>query len=216
MSMSASSRRLTCCFCDEPKPTTLMPGRCSGLKLPWCRRCHKPSRTTAASSAASLEWICEVDRGQLCPYESLPAPGGNRLKDVEAGGRTPESAQKKMRTELEWVRSSPRLARQEPHRQSLAEQTRQRLERPRSSTYRSSSVGCVWARRSWRLIITRPLASAFLSTTSFSLPKRHGGVIGPNGVIKSTLFKAIGQEGSSTAQRDWRWDKFLTLITGGG
>ncbi len=71
-------------------------------------------------------------------------------------------------------------------------------------------VGPRLGRRSWRLITsTRPLATAFLSTTLCLAPKpRNGivGVIGPNGAGKSTLFKAIvGQEElTSGTLGDWR------------
>ena len=116
------------------------------------------------------EWICEVDRGQLYPYEgNYSTYLENKAARLEAQNQQDAKRAKKMRAELEWVRLL-RLARQRTARVLIAmSRWKQRLVRPRSSTSPKSRFLWVrvWARRSWRLITsTRPLATAFLSTTS--------------------------------------------------
>ncbi len=65
------------------------------------------------------EWICEVDRGQLYPYEgNYSTYLENKAARLEAQNQQDAKRAKKMRAELEWVRSSPK-ARQAKNRARL-------------------------------------------------------------------------------------------------
>ena len=94
------------------------------------------------------EWICEVDRGHLYPYKgNYSTYLETKAKRLEIQGAKDAKLAKRLKNELDWVRSSPK------------------------------------ARQAKRVLI---------DDLSFTLP-RNGivGVIGPNGVGKSTLFKTI-------------------------
>ena len=66
------------------------------------------------------EWICEVDRGQLYPYEgNYSTYLEKKAARLEAQGQQDARRAKKMKSELEWVRSSPK-ARQAKSKARLA------------------------------------------------------------------------------------------------
>ena len=161
------------------------------------------------------EWICEVDRGSLYPYKGNYSTYLETKAARMAGQKQrDEKLQKRLASELEWVRSSPKARQAKSTRPSGALSTRwpPRPRSPRSSTSPRSRFrpARAWAPRSSRSsTCTRPFGDRVLmDDLSFELP-RNGivGVIGPNGVGKSTLFKMImGIEqptsGSAEARRD--------------
>ena len=143
-------------------------------------------------------WICEVDRGQLYPYE------GNYSTYLEkkAARLKVQSEQdarraKKLERELEWVRTSPR-ARQAKNRARLEryEEMAAEAERVRRMDFSEIQIPA-GLRLGSKVLEAKGLTKAFgdrvlIDDLSFSLP-RNGivGVIGPNGVGKTTLFKMI-------------------------
>ena len=148
------------------------------------------------------EWICEVDRGQLYPYEgNYSTYLENKAARLEAQNQQDAKRAKKMRAELEWVRSSPK-ARQAKNRARLDRYEQMEAEARASKKLDFTEIHIpVGPRLGQKVLEADHIHKAFgdrvlIDDLSFSLP-RNGivGVIGPNGVGKSTLFKAIvGQE----------------------
>ena len=148
------------------------------------------------------EWICEVDRGQLYPYEgNYSTYLENKAARLEAQNQQDAKRAKKMRAELEWVRSSPK-ARQAKNRARLDRYEQMEAEARASKKLDFTEIQIpVGPRLGQKVLEAAHIHKAFgdrvlIDDLSFSLP-RNGivGVIGPNGVGKSTLFKAIvGQE----------------------
>ena len=133
------------------------------------------------------EWICEVDRGHLYPYK------GNYSTYLE----TKAKLAKRMKNELEWVRSSPK-ARQAKNKARLEryEQMEAEARSAKSVDFTDITIP-VGPRLGSKVLEVEHLFKQFgdrvlIDDLSFSLP-RNGivGVIGPNGVGKSTLFKMI-------------------------
>ena len=144
------------------------------------------------------EWICEVDRGHLYPYK------GNYTTYLETKAarlasqkQRDERLAKRLSEELEWVRSSPKA------RQA---KSRARLERYDQMVAEAAQLNYVdfteihipaGPRLGANVLKVDGLCKSFgdrvlIDNLSFELP-RNGivGVIGPNGVGKSTLFKMI-------------------------
>lgn len=148
------------------------------------------------------EWICEVDRGQLYPYEgNYSTYLENKAVRLEAQNQQDAKRAKKMRAELDWVRSSPK-ARQAKNRARLDRYEQMEAEARASKKLDFTEIQIpVGPRLGQKVLDASHLHKAFgdrvlIDDLSFSLP-RNGivGVIGPNGVGKSTLFKMImGQE----------------------
>lgn len=148
------------------------------------------------------EWICEVDRGTLYPYRG----NYSTYLETKAARLEMESKQsvkraKRMRDELAWVRSSQK-ARQSKGKARLAayEEMEAEARRVTKSDFADIRIP-VGPRLGAKVLEANHLVKAFgermlIDDLSFTLP-RNGivGVIGPNGVGKSTLFKMIvGQE----------------------
>ena len=144
------------------------------------------------------EWICEVDRGTLYPYKG----NYSTYRETKAARMEAESKQnakrvKKMKSELEWVRSSQK-ARQAKSKARLAAYEQMEAEALRASGVDYTDIHIpVGPRLGSKVLEVEHLHKAFgdrvlIDDLSFSLP-RNGivGVIGPNGVGKSTLFKMI-------------------------
>ncbi len=144
------------------------------------------------------EWICEVDRGQLYPYE------GNystylETKAARLAAQSQQDARraKKMKAELEWVRSSPK-ARQAKSRARLERYEQMEAEARASKKVDFTDIQIpVGPRLGSKVLVAEHLCKSFgdrvlIDDLSFILP-RNGivGVIGPNGVGKTTLFKTI-------------------------
>ena len=148
------------------------------------------------------EWICEVDRGQLYPYEgNYSTYLEKKAARLEAQSQQDARRAKKMKAELEWVRSSPK-ARQAKNRARLERYEQMEAEARASKRVDFTDIHIpVGPRLGAKVLEAEHLCKSFgdrvlIDDLSFSLP-RNGivGVIGPNGVGKSTLFKMIvGQE----------------------
>ena len=148
------------------------------------------------------EWICEVDRGQLYPYEgNYSTYLEKKAARLEAQSQQDARRAKKMKSELEWVRSSPK-ARQAKNRARLERYEQMEAEARASKRVDFTDIHIpVGPRLGAKVLEAEHLCKSFgdrvlIDDLSFSLP-RNGivGVIGPNGVGKSTLFKMIvGQE----------------------
>ena len=151
-------------------------------------------------------WICEVDRGQLYPYEgNYSTYLEKKAARLEAEGRENAKRAKKMRSELEWVRQSPK-ARQAKNRARLERYEQMEAEARATKKLDFSVIQIPMGPRLGAKVLTvEHLTKAFgdrvlIDDLSFDLP-RNGivGVIGPNGVGKTTLFKMIvGQEQPSS------------------
>lgn len=144
------------------------------------------------------EWICEVDRGSLYPYEgNYSTYLENKAARLEAQSQQDAKRAKKMRAELEWVRSSPK-ARQAKSKARLAAYEQMEAEARKSKKLDFSEIQIpAGPRLGNKVLEAKGLTKAFgdrvlIDNLSFSLP-RAGivGVIGPNGVGKSTLCKCI-------------------------
>ncbi len=144
------------------------------------------------------EWICEVDRGHLYPYK------GNYTTYLETKAarlasqkQRDERLAKRLSEELEWVRSSPK-ARQAKSRARLERYDQMVAEAAQSKKVDFTEIHIpAGPRLGANVLKVDGLCKNFgdrvlIDNLSFELP-RNGivGVIGPNGVGKSTLFKMI-------------------------
>ena len=144
------------------------------------------------------EWICEVDRGSLYPYKgNYSAYLETKAARMAAQGQRDAKLAKRMQNELEWVRSSPK-ARQAKNKARLENYDRMVAEASQSKKVDFTDIHIpVGPRLGAEVLNVEHLHKEFdgrvlIDDLSFSLP-RNGivGVIGPNGVGKSTLFKMI-------------------------
>jgi ATP-binding cassette ChvD family protein len=144
------------------------------------------------------EWILELDRGHAYPYEgnytTYLETKSSRLK-VE--GNKDAKRKKEIERELEWVRSNPR-ARQAKSKARLAHFDELVAEADRHAPIDSDSIQIpAGPRLGSQVIETSKLRKGFgdrvlIDDLSFSLPPGGiVGVMGPNGVGKTTLFKMI-------------------------
>jgi ATP-binding cassette ChvD family protein len=144
------------------------------------------------------EWIAEVDRGHLYPYEgnysTYLEKKGARL---EVQGKKDAKLAKRLSSELEWVRSNAK-GRQVKSKARLAryEEMVNEAEKTRKLDFEELVIP-VGPRLGAQVIDATKLSKGFdgrvlIDGLSFTLP-RNGivGVIGPNGVGKTTLFKTI-------------------------
>ena len=144
------------------------------------------------------ECICEVDRGHLYPYK------GNYTTYLETKAarlasqkQRDERLAKRLSEELEWVRSSPK-ARQAKSRARLERYDQMVAEAAQSKKVDFTEIHIpAGPRLGANVLKVDGLCKSFgdrvlIDNLSFELP-RNGivGVIGPNGVGKSTLFKMI-------------------------
>lgn len=144
------------------------------------------------------EWICEVDRGHLYPYKgNYSTYLETKAARLESQGQQQAKLAKRMKNELEWVRSSPK-ARQAKNKARLEryEQMEAEARSAKSVDFTDITIP-VGPRLGFKVLEVEHLHKQFgdrvlIDDLSFSLP-RNGivGVIGPNGVGKSTLFKMI-------------------------
>ena len=154
------------------------------------------------------EWICEVDRGQLYPYEgNYSTYLEKKAARLEAQSQQDARRAKRMKSELEWVRSSPK-ARQAKNRARLERYEQMEAEARAVKRVDFTDIHIpVGPRLGAKVLEAEHLSKSFgdrvlIDDLSFSLP-RNGivGVIGPNGVGKSTLFKMIvGQESPTSGE----------------
>ena len=148
------------------------------------------------------QWILELDRGRTHPYEGNYSTYLDTKKArLQIEGRRDAKRAKILERELEWARSNPK-ARQAKNRARLAryEELRAEAERSRKLDFEEINIP-PGPRLGSNVLDVRELVKGYgdrllFDGLSFSLP-RAGivGVVGPNGVGKSTLFRMIvGEE----------------------
>ncbi|WP_420174784.1 energy-dependent translational throttle protein EttA [Luteococcus sp. OSA5] len=144
------------------------------------------------------EWICEVDRGRLHPYEgNYSTYLETKRKRLQIEGQKDAKRAKILEKELEWVRSSPK-ARQAKNKARLARYEEMAAEAERNRKIDTSEINIPAGPRLGNTVIeVENLKKGFgdrvlINDLSFTLP-RNGivGIIGPNGVGKTTMFKTI-------------------------
>ena len=144
------------------------------------------------------QWIAEVDRGHLYPYEgNYSTYLETKEKRLEVQGKKDAKLAKRLKEELEWVRSNAK-GRQAKSKARLAryEEMAAEAERTRKLDFEEIQIP-PGPRLGNQVLEATNLNKGFDGRTlidglSFTLP-RNGivGVVGPNGVGKSTLFKTI-------------------------
>ena len=144
------------------------------------------------------EWICEVDRGHLYPYKgNYSTYLETKAKRLEIQGAKDAKLAKRLKNELDWVRSSPK-ARQAKNKARLERYDQMENEARNNKKLDFSEIQIPAGPRLGSTVLeANHIHKAFgdrvlIDDLSFTLP-RNGivGVIGPNGVGKSTLFKTI-------------------------
>jgi ATP-binding cassette ChvD family protein len=144
------------------------------------------------------QWIAEVDRGRLYPYEGNYSTYLEKKRArLEIQGKKDAKLAKRLKDELEWVRSSAK-GRQTKSRARLERYEEMAAEAERTRKLDFEEIQIPPGPRLGNLVIeAKDLRKGFgdrllIDGLSFTLP-RNGivGVIGPNGVGKTTLFKTI-------------------------
>jgi ATP-binding cassette ChvD family protein len=143
-------------------------------------------------------WILELDRGRAFPYEgNYSTYLDKKAARLKLQGRKDQKLQKRLENELEWVRSNAK-ARQTKSKARLDryEEMANEAEKTRKLDFEEIQIP-PGPRLGNTVIETKDLVKGFddrvlIDHLSFSLP-RNGivGIIGPNGVGKTTLFKTI-------------------------
>jgi ATP-binding cassette ChvD family protein len=144
------------------------------------------------------QWILELDRGHAYPYEgNYSIYLETKASRIKVEGAKDAKRRKRLEDELEWVRSSPR-ARQSKSRARLEryEEMAAEADKHRKLDFEEIQIP-PGPRLGSQVVEVSNLSKAFgdrvlIDGLNFSLP-RNGlvGVIGPNGVGKTTLFKMI-------------------------
>jgi len=144
------------------------------------------------------EWICEVDRGRLYPYEgNYSTYLEKKAERLKVQGKKDEKLAKRLKEELEWVRQNAK-GRQTKSKARLARYEEMAAEAERTRKLDFEEIQIPPGPRLGSVVIeAKDLRKGFgdrvlIDGLSFTLP-RNGivGVIGPNGVGKTTLFKTI-------------------------
>src|SRR5487761_1803490 len=148
------------------------------------------------------QWILELDRGHTYPYEgNYTTYLETKASRIKVEGAKDAKMRKRLDDELEWVRSSPR-ARQAKSRARLDRYEQMAAEADKNRKLDFEEIQIPPGPRLGNLVVeASDLSKGFgdrvlFEDLSFSLP-RNGivGVLGPNGVGKTTLFKMIvGEE----------------------
>ncbi|QIM18338.1 energy-dependent translational throttle protein EttA [Leucobacter coleopterorum] len=143
-------------------------------------------------------WICEVDRGRLYPYEgNYSTYLEQKAARLEVQGKKDQKLQRRLKDELEWVRSNAK-GRQVKSKARLARYEEMAAEAERTKKLDFEEIQIPAGPRLGNLVLdAKNLKKGFdgrvlIDGLSFTLP-RNGivGIIGPNGVGKTTLFKTI-------------------------
>jgi ATP-binding cassette ChvD family protein len=148
------------------------------------------------------QWILELDRGHAYPYEGnystyLETKAGR----IKIEGQKDAKRRKRLEDELEWVRSSPR-ARQAKSRARLERYEEMAAEADAGRKLDFEEIQIPPGPRLGRQVVEAAALTkgygdrVLMEDLSFSLPQGGiVGVIGPNGVGKTTLMKMIiGEE----------------------
>ncbi|WP_114855803.1 energy-dependent translational throttle protein EttA [Brachybacterium sp. YJGR34] len=144
------------------------------------------------------QWIAEVDRGHLYPYEGNYSTYLEKKEErLTVQGKKDQKLAKRLKEELEWVRSNAK-GRQAKSKARLAryEEMAAEAERTRKLDFEEITIP-PGPRLGNQVIDGTDLKKGFgervlIDGLSFSLPPNGiVGVIGPNGVGKTTLFKTI-------------------------
>jgi len=144
------------------------------------------------------QWIAEVDRGRLIPYEgNYSTYLEKKAERMTVEGRKDAKLAKRLREELAWVRSGAK-ARQAKSKARLQRYEEMATEAERTRKLDFEEIQIPPGPRLGTVVVeVEDLRKGFgdrvlIEDLSFTLP-RNGivGVIGPNGVGKTTLFKTI-------------------------
>ncbi len=144
------------------------------------------------------QWIAEVDRGRLIPYEgNYSTYLEKKAERMSVEGRKDAKLAKRLKEELAWVRSGAK-ARQAKSKSRLARYEEMAAEADRTRKLDFEEIQIPPGPRLGSIVVeVHDLRKGFddrvlIDNLSFTLP-RNGivGVIGPNGVGKTTLFKTI-------------------------
>src|SRR5215467_12622139 len=148
------------------------------------------------------QWILELDRGRAYPYEgNYSTYLQTKAARIKIEGQKDVKRRKRLEDELEWVRSSPR-ARQAKSRSRLQRYEEMAAEADRNRKLDFEEIQIPPGPRLGTLVVEADgLSKGFgdrmlIEDLSFSLPPNGiVGIIGPNGVGKTTLFNMIvGEE----------------------
>jgi ATP-binding cassette ChvD family protein len=148
------------------------------------------------------QWILELDRGHAYPYEgNYSTYLETKAARLKIEGQKDAKRRKLLEDELEWVRSNPR-ARQAKSRARLQRYDEMAAEADARRKVDFEEIQIPPGPRLGRLVVeTQDLSKGFgdrmlIENLSFSLPQGGiVGIIGPNGVGKTTLMKmVIGDE----------------------
>ncbi len=144
------------------------------------------------------QWIAEVDRGRLYPYEGNYSTYLEKKSErLDVQGKKDAKLAKRLTEELEWVRSNAK-GRQAKSKARLARYEEMATEAERTKRLDFEEIQIPPGPRLGSLVLEADkIRKGFgerilIDNLSFSLP-RNGivGIIGPNGVGKTTLFKTI-------------------------
>ncbi len=144
------------------------------------------------------EWIAEVDRGRLIGYEgNYSTYLEKKAERLDIQGKKDQKLAKRLKDELEWVRSSAK-GRQTKSKARLARYEEMAAEADRTRKIDFDEIQIPAGPRLGAVVIeAKKLEKGFgdrvlIDGLSFTLPPNGiVGVIGPNGVGKTTLFKTI-------------------------
>ena len=144
------------------------------------------------------QWIAEVDRGHLYPYEGNYSTYLQKKEErLQVQGKKDQKLARRLKEELDWVRSNAK-GRQAKSKARLAryEEMAAEAEKTRKLDFEEITIP-PGPRLGSKVIEAKNLKKGFgervlIDGLSFSLPPNGiVGVIGPNGVGKTTLFKTI-------------------------
>ena len=145
-----------------------------------------------------VEWIAEVDRGRLIGYEgNYSTYLEKKAERLEVQGKKDAKLAKRLADELDWVRSNTK-GRQAKSKARLARYEEMAAEAERTRKLDFEEIQIPPGPRLGSVVIeAKKLQKGFdgrslIDGLSFTLPPNGiVGVIGPNGVGKTTLFKTI-------------------------